>query len=83
MKVSELKRILENADQDNEVVIEVETPSGFVCPDGAVVGIKYVAARGIDWHGHETVITPEYKLKIKNIDNWRSRKQDYADCDDG
>jgi len=40
MTVKELKEILNNADDYQEVMICVETPGGYVCPDGAVVGLK-------------------------------------------
>lgn len=76
MTVKELKEVLDRAHDDQEVVICVETPSGYVCPDGAVVGIKIACSRGIDWHSHECLLIPEYKLQIANVEKWANRENE-------
>lgn len=76
MKVKELIKILEKSDPENEVSISVNTPGGFICPDGAMIGIKTACSRGIDWHGHEAILIPEYSLDVHDIDAWASRKNE-------
>lgn len=73
MTVKELKSILEGMGDDAPVNICVETPGGWICPDGATVGIKGVY-NGFDWHMGEVLVVPEYKLKIKNVEAWGKRK---------
>lgn len=45
MTVKELKSRLEGMEDDAQVNICVETPGGWLCPDGATVGIKGVYPR--------------------------------------
>ena len=74
MTVKELKDRLSNMDDDCDVYICVHTPCGWICPDGATVGIKGVYA-GFDWHMGDVLIVPENKLDIRDVDAW-SKKQD-------
>lgn len=69
MKVKELKEMLNGVDDDMNVVISVNTPGGYVCPDGAVVSVKR-ATLGIDWHGYDFMLIPEFKLDVSNINEW-------------
>ena len=78
MTVKELKSILEGMGDDAQVSICVETPGGWVCPDGATVGIKGVY-HGFDWHMGEVLVVPEYKLDIRNVEAWSKRREDKAD----
>ena len=72
MTVGDLKKALARHPDDMTVSIRIETPSGFVCPDGAVCGVNSVG-RGIDWHGHEFMIYPKYGLRLRDdsvIEKW-------------
>lgn len=70
MTVKELKKVLEKAPDDNEVMICVNEPAGYSCPDGATVEIKKVIPRGIDWHDQHTLIVPFNALDVHNVDKW-------------
>ena len=72
MTVRELKEILNHADPDQLVSICVNSPSGWVCPDGCTVEVK-AAYRGIDWHGNEILLAPMYKLDIHDVDEWSGK----------
>jgi len=76
MTVRDLKEALEHAADEQEVKICIETPSGWVCPDGCVVNVKYVAPRGIDWHARETLLYPEFELKMTEsaFKEWTGKK---------
>ena len=73
MTVKELKEILGHMEDDASVSICVREPSGWICPDGAVVGVKNVPY-GMDWHSGEVLIVPEHKLDIYDVDAWSGRK---------
>lgn len=76
MTVESLRHALRDLPGDMIVSISIETPGGFVCPDGAVCDVNSVG-RGIDWHGHEFMIRPKYRLRLRDdaeIENWRLRK---------
>lgn len=76
MTVGEVKKLLDGHPDDMPVRISIETPPGFVCPDGALCDIRLVA-RGIDWHGHEVIVVPRYELRLRDdaeVDKWRNRK---------
>lgn len=76
MTVESLRNALRDLPGDMTVSISIETPGGFVCPDGAVCDVNSVG-RGIDWHGHEFMIRPKYRLRLRDdaeIENWRLRK---------
>lgn len=75
MTVKELKSRLEGMEDDAQVNICVETPGGWLCPDGDTVGIKGVYP-GFDWHMGEVLVLPEYKLNIKNVEAWSKRKEE-------
>ena len=47
MTIGKLKELISDMDDDLEVKIDVETPKGMVCPDGATVGVRTIH-RGID-----------------------------------
>lgn len=73
MKVKELKEILGHMEDDATVGICVREPAGWICPDGAVVGVKNVTC-GFDWHSGEVLIIPEHKLDIQDVEAWSGRK---------
>lgn len=73
MTVGELKKLMKGIDDDYIVSICVDEPGAYMCPDGAVVDVER-ALRGADWHSHEFLIVPKYRLNIKNVDNWANRK---------
>lgn len=73
MTVGELKKCLEESDDMSEVAICVDTPAGWVCPDGAIVGVKNVT-RGIDWLTGFTLLVPQYRLEIHDAEAWAKRK---------
>lgn len=76
MTVGDLKKALARHPDDMTVSISIETPSGFMCPDGAVCDVNSVGC-GIDWHGHEFMIYPKYELRLRDdsvIERW-SRRQ--------
>lgn len=76
MTVESLRHALRDLPGDMRVSICIETPGGFVCPDGAVCDVNSVG-RGIDWHDHEFMIRPKYRLRLRDdaeIENWRNRK---------
>ena len=75
MTVKEIKDALNNMDDDCDVYICVNTPCGWVCPDGATVGIKGVY-EGFDWHMGQVLIVPENRLDIRNVEAWSKRKPD-------
>ena len=69
MTIGKLKELISDMDDDLEVKIDVETPKGMVCPDGATVGVRTIH-RGIDWHYKYAIIISEYRLKIKDVLKW-------------
>ena len=69
MTVRELKEFLNRADPDSVVKVCVNTPAGWVCPDGCAVDIK-AAYHGIDWHTHEIMLVPMFALDIHDVDAW-------------
>ena len=69
MTIGRLKELISDMDDNLEVKIEVESPKGFVCPDGATVGVRTIH-RGIDWHYKYAIIIPEYRMKIKDVLKW-------------
>lgn len=72
MTVGDLKKALARHPDDMTVSISIETPSGLVCPDGAVCDVNSVG-RGIDWHGHEFMIRPKYRLRLRDgaeVEKW-------------
>ena len=73
MTVAELIEVLTNFNADDKVSICVREPAGWICPDGAVVGVKNVTC-GFDWHSGEVLIVPEHKLDIHDVDEWSGRK---------
>lgn len=73
MTIGKLKELIADKDDDLEVRIEVETPEGLVCPDGATMGVRTIY-HGFDWHSRFAVIVPEYRLKVKNVPKWTSRE---------
>jgi len=74
MKVKELKEILGHMGDDATVSICVREPVGWICPDGAVVGVKNVTC-GFDWHTGEVLIVPEHELDIHDVDEWSGKKR--------
>lgn len=75
MTLGELRKAINGYPDDMSVYICVETPGGFVCPDGAIVDIR-TAVEGMDWHMGQMLITPKYRLSIKEseIEKWKDRK---------
>lgn len=73
MTVKELKEILGHMGDDANVSICVREPAGWICPDGAVVGVKDVTC-GFDWHTGKVLIVPEHKLDIHDVEEWSGRK---------
>ena len=73
MKVKELKEILEHMGDDAKISICVNTPGGWVCPDGALVDVNSVCV-GMDWHSGKVLIVPEHKLDIHDVEAWSGRK---------
>lgn len=73
MTVKELKNILGRMNDESNVYICVREPAGWICPDGAVVGVKTVAC-GIDWHNGEVLMVPENSLDIHDVDAWIKEK---------
>ncbi len=69
MTVRELKEVLEHADPDNLVKVCVNTPGGWICPDGCAVDIK-AAYHGIDFHEREILLSPLHKLDIHDVEEW-------------
>ena len=69
MTVGELKAVLDKMEPDLKMGICVNTPGGWVCPDGCVVGVN-LATRGIDWHGWEVLLVPEHELDIHDVEEW-------------
>lgn len=65
MTVGDLKKALARHPDDMTVRISIETPGGFVCPDGAVCDVNRVG-RGIDWRSHELMIYPKYRLCLRD-----------------
>ena len=72
MTIGKLKELISDMDDDLEVKIDVETPKGMVCPDGATVGVGTIY-RGIDCQYKYAIIVPEYRLKIKDVLKWTNR----------
>lgn len=73
MTVKEFKNILSKMDDESNVYICVREPAGWICPDGAVVGVKTVTY-GMDWHNGEVLIVPENSLDIHDVDAWNKKK---------
>ena len=70
MTVKELKEVLDTAEPDWPVKVCVNTPAGWVCPDGCAIAIKS-ANHGIDWHTNEILLVPHCKLDIHDIEEWK------------
>ena len=75
MTVGMLKDMLKDVPDDMSVEICVNTPAGYVCPDGAVVGVK-MAMRGMDWHMGDFLLVPTNKLDIHDVGKWARREED-------
>ena len=69
MTVAELIEVLTNFNANAKVSICVREPAGWICPDGALVGVKEVTY-GIDWHNGEVLIVPKCQLDIHDVDEW-------------
>lgn len=69
MTVRELREVLNRADPEEVVKICVNTPGGWVCPDGCAVDIK-AAYHGIDFHTQEILLVPLHKLDIHDVEEW-------------
>lgn len=76
MTLGELKNIINNLPDDLTVKVCVETPGGWVCPDGATVDVKF-ATKGIDWHNWDFLIVPANRMCVKNVENWSKRVEDW------
>ena len=72
MTVRELREVLNHADPEEVVKICVNTPGGWVCPDGCAVDIK-AAHHGIDWHTCEILLVPLNQLDIHDVDEWSGK----------
>ena len=72
MTAGSLKKILDDVDPACRVTISVNTPGGWICPDGCTIEVK-AAHHGIDWHMQEVIIVPEHALDIHDISSWASR----------
>ena len=81
MKVKELKEILGHMGDDATVSICVREPAGWICPDGAVVGVKDVTC-GFDWHAGEVLIVPEHKLDIHDVEEWSGKKRKESESEE-
>lgn len=81
MKVKELKEILGHMGDDATVGICVREPAGWICPDGAVVGVKDVTS-GFDWHTGKVLIVPEHKLDIHDVEEWSGKKRKAVESDE-
>lgn len=76
MTVGELKKALENVPDDKVVEICVDTPSDFMCPDGATVGVAKVV-EGFDWHMTDLLVVPKYRLRLRDdaeVEKWSQGK---------
>ena len=69
MTVAELIEVLTKFNANAKVSICVREPAGWICPDGAVVGVERVTD-GFDWHSGEVLVVPEHKLDIHDVDEW-------------
>lgn len=71
MTVGELKNCLKDLNDDMNVEICIETPGGFVCPDGATCSL-HKAVEGFDWHMNELLLIPRYRLRLceSETDKW-------------
>ena len=78
MTVLELKEWLNklpiNANGMN-VGIAVQTPGGYVCPDGCLVDVDTIH-EGFDWHMNDVILVPTVSLKIADIDEWKNHGKD-------
>lgn len=74
MTVRELREVLNHADPEEVVKICVNTPGGWVCPDGCAVDIK-AAYHGIDWHTCEILLVPLNQLDIHDVDEWSGKSK--------
>lgn len=82
MTVKELKEVIDGAEPDMPVKVCVNTPAGWVCPDGCAIGLKS-AHYGIDWHMHEILLVPAFKLDIHDVEEWRRpHKEEDVEEDD-
>lgn len=76
MTVGELKKALEGVEEDKAVEVCVDEPNGFMCPDGATVGVDRVV-EGMDWHMSDLLIVPRYKLRLRDaseVEKWIKRQ---------
>ena len=69
MTVKELRDVLDNLDPFMTVKVCVNTPAGWMCPDGCAIGVK-TAICGMDWHMNDLLIVPSVKLDIHDISAW-------------
>ena len=69
MTVRELREVLNRANPEEVVKICVNTPGGWICPDGCAVDIKAVY-HGIDFHTQEILLVPLHKLDIHDVEEW-------------
>ena len=81
MTVKELKDVLELMDDDVKVGICVNSPSGWVCPDGCVVDVDSVCM-GIDWHQGEVLVVPKHKLDIHDVEEWSGKKRKESESEE-
>ena len=81
MTVKELKEVLDTAEPDWPVKVCVNTPAGWVCPDGCAITIKS-ANHGIDWHTNEILLVPHCKLDIHDIEEWKKPPHKEEDVDE-
>jgi hypothetical protein len=72
MTVKELRKLLDRMDGGDTVYICVNEPAGWICPDGAVVGLKGVY-NGFDWHAGDVLLVPEHSLDIHDVGAWSGR----------
>ena len=76
MTVGELKKALEGIEDDKAVEVCVDEPNGFMCPDGATVGVDRVV-EGMDWNMSDLLIVPKYKLRLRDdseVEKWSGRQ---------
>ena len=69
MTVKELKDVLDKMEPDMRVGICVNTPSGWICPDGCVIDVDSICM-GFDWHQGEVLVVPKHRLDIHDVDEW-------------
>lgn len=72
MTVGEIKKAFEGIPDDTIVKVCVDTPGGYVCPDGCAIDIRH-ASEGFDWHMGHFLLVPKYNLKLTDagFEQWR------------